>query len=123
MWTEVPKNQFDKNPCFWEKSSVFGKRFGKLLKTLFFFGKIFGKVLRVYPFLGNCVPKFVFGKTFGKMLRLYLFLGIIYPPISPFLGKARDFQPDLFLAYQLICEVWDRKCKERLQKQRAEKVY
>lgn len=39
------------------------------------------------------------------------------------LGKARDFQSDLLLAHQLICEVWDRKCKERLQKQRAEKMY
>lgn len=33
------------------------------------------------------------------------------------LGKAQEFQPDLFAAYRLACEVWKRKCQQVAQKQ------
>lgn len=33
------------------------------------------------------------------------------------LGKAQEFQPDLFAAYRLACEVWKRKCQRVTQKQ------
>ena len=39
------------------------------------------------------------------------------------LGKAQEFQPDLFAAYRLACEVWKRKCKKLLQEEKGEQLY
>lgn len=97
-WVQKSPKVIHKKSCFWEKSSVFGKLFGKLPEALFFLGKLRGSGGNRFPFrerfwemvtyllfgsvLGNVGTSFPFRGYLWEMLELYSLFGDAF-------GKAR----------------------------------